>query len=68
MIFGNSLSGASSATYVGTGSAHSQTCPTYTIAVGCLESGGSGLPVPSLNANGDALWREDVACQTAWSL
>ena len=26
--FGNSLSAASSATYVGAGSAHSQTCPT----------------------------------------
>ena len=30
MLFGISLSGASSAIYVGAGSAHSQTCPTYT--------------------------------------
>ena len=30
VIFGNSLLGASAATYVGAGSVHSQTCPTHT--------------------------------------
>ena len=34
MLFRNSLSGASSATYVGAGSAHSQTCPLHKIFAG----------------------------------